>query len=92
MDNGRFNLITEAWLPVIRASGRGAHVRLDQLTDRIADDPILDLDFPRPDFRCATLEYLIGLLTVACPSSQRLGCMVEGAPIACGTRSGIRFV
>ena len=68
MDNGHaFNLLTEAWLPVIRASGRGSAVRPDQLTDRIADDPILDLDFPRPDFRCATLEYLIGLLTVACP-------------------------
>ena len=71
MDNGRFNLITEAWLPVIRASGRGAHVRMDQLTDRIGDDPIIDLDFPRPDFRCATLEFLIGLLTVA--SSPRKG-------------------
>ena len=68
MDNGRsFNLITDAWLPVVRASGRGAHVRPDELTDRIDDDPIVDLDFPRPDFRCATLEFLIGLLTVACP-------------------------
>jgi CRISPR system Cascade subunit CasA len=68
VDNGHaFNLLTEAWLPVIRASGRGSPVRPDHLTDRIADDPILDLDFPRPDFRCATLEYLIGLLTVACP-------------------------
>ena len=67
MDNGRFNLITEAWLPVIRASGRGANVRPGELTERIDDDPILDLDFPRPDFRCAALEYLIGLLTVACP-------------------------
>ena len=68
MDNGHdFNFISAAWLPVIRASGRGDRVRPDELTDLIGDDPIVDLDFPRPDFHCATLEFLIGLLTVACP-------------------------
>jgi CRISPR system Cascade subunit CasA len=68
VDNGRdFNFIAEPWLPVIRASGRGARVRPAELTDQIDDDPIVDLDFPRPDFHCATLEFLIGLLTVACP-------------------------
>jgi CRISPR system Cascade subunit CasA len=68
VDNGRdFNFITEPWLSVVRASGRGARVRPAGLTDLIDDDPIVDLDFPRPDFHCATLEFLIGLLTVACP-------------------------
>jgi CRISPR system Cascade subunit CasA len=68
VDDGRdFNFITQPWLPVIRASGRSARVRPDDLTDLIHEDPIVDLDFPRPDFRCATLEFLIGLLTVACP-------------------------
>jgi CRISPR system Cascade subunit CasA len=68
VDNGHaFNLITAAWLPAIRASGRRDRIRPAGLTDGIDADPIVDLDLPRADFRCATLEFLIGLLTVACP-------------------------
>ena len=67
MDNGHtFNLISTPWLPVIRASGRRGCIRPADLTDGINADPILDLDFSRADFRCATFEFLIGLLTVAC--------------------------
>jgi CRISPR system Cascade subunit CasA len=63
----RFSLIDTPWLPVIRASGRRQLIRPADLTDGIDADPIVDIDWPRPDFRCATLEFLIGLLTVACP-------------------------
>lgn len=62
-----FSLLETPWLPVIRASGARQLIRPADLTDGIDTDPIVDLDWPRPDFRCATLEYLIGLLTVACP-------------------------
>jgi CRISPR system Cascade subunit CasA len=65
-----FNLISALWLPVLRASGRRERVRAADLTTTIDSDPIVDLDFPRADFRCATLEFLIGLLTVACPPSD----------------------
>jgi CRISPR system Cascade subunit CasA len=63
-----FSLIDTPWLPVIRASGRRQLMRPADLTDGIDTDPTLDIDWPRPDFRCASLEFLIGLLTVACPS------------------------
>jgi CRISPR system Cascade subunit CasA len=62
-----FNLISAPWIPVIRESGRRDRIQPARLTDEIDTDPIRDLDFPRPDFRCAALEFLIGLLTVACP-------------------------
>ena len=66
MCNGHtFNLISTPWLSVIRASGQRDRIRPADLTDGIDSDPILDVDFPRADFRGAALEFLIGLLTVA---------------------------
>ena len=62
-----FNLVSSAWLPVIRASGRRERISPAHLTDGLAVDPIVDIEFARADFRCATIEYLIGLLTVAFP-------------------------
>src|SRR5207245_2853707 len=71
VDHGRaFDLISAPWLPVIRTSGRRDRIRPAGLTDGIDADAILDLDFPRADFRCATLEFVIGLLTVACPTGD----------------------
>src|SRR5713226_2321505 len=68
MRNGHtLNLIATPWIPVIRATGRRDRMRPADLTDEIDSDPILDVDFPRADFRCAALEFLIGLLTIACP-------------------------
>jgi len=61
------NLITDPWLPVRRLhSGRGT-IRPAQVTETIADDPVIAIDWPRADFRIATLELLIGLLATACP-------------------------
>jgi CRISPR system Cascade subunit CasA len=65
-----FNLISTSWLPVIRASGRRECIQPAGLTDEIDADPVRDLDFPRADFRCAVLEFLIGLLTVAYPPAD----------------------
>ena len=63
------NLITTAWLPVLRHSGP-AVIRPAQITEGLNDDPALAIDWPRPDFRIATLEFLIGLLATACPPSS----------------------
>jgi CRISPR system Cascade subunit CasA len=68
-----FNLISAPWVPVIRASGQRDHIRPADLTDGIDSDPIVDVDWARGDFRCATLEFLIGLLTVACPPADDWG-------------------
>ncbi len=61
------NLLTTAWLPVLRErSGRGL-IAPAQLTEAWDTDPVIALDWPRADFRVATLELLIGLLATACP-------------------------
>jgi hypothetical protein len=62
-----FNLVSTAWIPVIRASGQRDRIQPARLTDQIAIDPITDIDFARADFGCATVEFIIGLLTVAYP-------------------------
>lgn len=63
------NLLTDAWLPVRRASGP-ALICPAQVTDRLDDDPVLAPDWPRPDFRIATIEFLVGLLATACPPAD----------------------
>ncbi|MGD9803601.1 MAG: type I-E CRISPR-associated protein Cse1/CasA [Hyphomicrobiaceae bacterium] len=37
------------------------------MADRFAQDPIVALDFPRPDWNAAVLEFLIGLYATALP-------------------------
>ena len=39
-----------------------------QLTEGWATDPVVAVDWPRADFRVATLELLIGFLATACPA------------------------
>ena len=65
-----FCLLTQAWIPVRRASGRTLSIRPCDITDDLAGDPIVALDWPRPDFRLAGLEFLIGLLATACPPAD----------------------
>ncbi|EJC1154074.1 type I-E CRISPR-associated protein Cse1/CasA [Cronobacter sakazakii] len=56
-----FNLITTKWLPVIYRDGtRGKIAPLD-----LADENILDLILPRPDFQGAAWQFLLGLLQTA---------------------------
>ena len=67
------NLLTDAWLPVRRASGRRDVIRPAQIVDGVFDgDPVVSPDWPRADFRIATFEFLIGLLAVAMPPKDHL--------------------
>lgn len=59
------SLISSPWLPVRRRSGGRERVRPSELASRIADDPIVALDWPRPDFDLACRELLIGLYVLA---------------------------
>lgn len=62
------NLLTDAWLPVRRLSGTRDVIRPAQIVEGLAGgDPVVSPDWPRADFRIATLEFFIGLLAVAAP-------------------------
>lgn len=62
-----FSLLTRCWIPAVRARGERVTIRPAELTDAIDTNPIVALDWPRPDLRVACLELLIGLLATACP-------------------------
>jgi CRISPR system Cascade subunit CasA len=60
-----FDLLIEQWLPVRRRSRKVEIIAPFELTGCLADDPIVALAAPRPDFQGALLEFLIGLFSVA---------------------------
>lgn len=62
-----YSLISESWLPVVRRDSGAGFIRPAQIVERIETDPVIAINWPRADFRLATLEFLIGLLAVACP-------------------------
>jgi CRISPR system Cascade subunit CasA len=64
------NLLTDAWLPAERRHSGRALIRPAQITEAMQDDPVIGIDWPRPDFRIASLEFLIGLLATACPPAN----------------------
>jgi CRISPR system Cascade subunit CasA len=64
------NLIVDFWLPVRRRASGACVIRPAQLTESLDDDPVMAIDWPRADFRVATLELLIGLLATACPPAE----------------------
>jgi CRISPR system Cascade subunit CasA len=61
------NLLTDRWLPVIRRRSGRCIIRLAQITESLDKDPVIATDWPRPDFRIATMELLVGLLATAFP-------------------------
>ena len=54
------NLLTDAWIPVTRQDQRLDLIAPAQLTECV--NPIIELTAPRPDFRGALYQFLIGLL------------------------------
>ncbi len=63
------NLLSEPWIPVRRASGKRECIAPWQLTE--ADAP-LDIETPRPDFKGALLEFLVGLVQTALPPASKM--------------------
>jgi CRISPR system Cascade subunit CasA len=57
--------LTDPWLPAQRRSGRRDTILPAQIGETA--DAVMALDWPRADFRIASLEFLIGLLATACP-------------------------
>ncbi|MDQ7832765.1 MAG: type I-E CRISPR-associated protein Cse1/CasA [Desulfovibrionaceae bacterium] len=64
-----FNLLTQRWIPVRLRSGALARIAPWQLT---GDDPPVDIDIGRPDFKGALLEFLVGLVQTAMPPKNSL--------------------
>ena len=60
-----FNLLSENWIPVRREDGSAHRIAPWRITG--PDPPAVDIDTPRPDFKGALLELLIGLVQTACP-------------------------
>ena len=60
-----FDLRDEAWIPWRRRSGRVEWAPPSLIVDRLADDPVVAIAAPRPDFNGAIEEFMIGLLTAA---------------------------
>ena len=60
-----YDLRREPWIPFRRRSGRVEWGPPALLTDGFADDPVVALAAPRPDFDGTLHEFLVGLLTVA---------------------------
>ncbi|MGF3026762.1 type I-E CRISPR-associated protein Cse1/CasA [Methylobacterium aquaticum] len=61
-----FSLLTEAWIPVLRANGKPDLIRPAAITDSIETNPVVAPAWGRADFDAATREFWIGLLAVAC--------------------------
>ena len=60
-------LWTDPWLPVIRRHTGRCVIRPAQIAEFHQDKPVIAIDWPRPDFRIATLEFLTGLLATVFP-------------------------
>ena len=63
MTQSRFNLITNNWIPLKRASGTIEFVAPWRITEYHDKDPFVSPAYPRPEFNGAILEFLIGLLS-----------------------------
>ncbi len=54
------NLITDKWIPVIRQHGQQDTVAPWQIAE--TENPVMEINAPRPDFQGALYQLLIGLL------------------------------
>jgi CRISPR system Cascade subunit CasA len=66
-----FNLIEKQWIPVLRRDGTKTMIAPWEVTGQFADNPVVSLNAPRPDFNGALIQFLIGLVqTTAAPASR----------------------
>lgn len=65
-----FNLLTNPWLPIVRQDGTKSVIAPRGITEDISANPVIAVDWPRADFRLATMELLAGLIATACPPAD----------------------
>ncbi len=73
-----FNLLRDPWLPARRAGGQIDRIRPAEITGDIDNNPVVAIEWPRPDFRIACIEFLIGLIATACPPADDEDGWIEG--------------
>ncbi|MEW6593572.1 MAG: type I-E CRISPR-associated protein Cse1/CasA [Thermodesulfobacteriota bacterium] len=66
----KFNLIDEQWIPAKRRDGSTGKIAPHEVTKDFADNPIISLDAPRPDFNGALIQFLIGLMQTVAASKN----------------------
>ncbi len=64
------NLLTDRWIPVTRRQSGRDVIAPSAIVRDLDRDPVIAINWPRPDFRIATLEFLIGLLATAFPPPE----------------------
>lgn len=66
------NLIKDPWLPIVREDGVKEKIAIHQLLDNYKTNPVMELESPRPDFKNALYQLLIGIVQVsAMPKNER---------------------
>ncbi|MDA3939070.1 MAG: type I-E CRISPR-associated protein Cse1/CasA [Spirochaetia bacterium] len=66
------NLIKDPWLPIVRKNGTKEKIAIHKLLDNYSDNPAMELEAPRPDFKNALYQLLIGIVQVsAIPEKER---------------------
>ena len=65
-------IIKDSWLPVVRKDGVKDKIAVHQLLDNYKINPVMELEAPRPDFKNALYQLLIGIVQVsAMPDKER---------------------
>ncbi|EMO88902.1 type I-E CRISPR-associated protein Cse1/CasA [Leptospira noguchii] len=65
------NLLQDKWITVVRKNGEAEKIAPFEITDKIVTNPILEIITPRPDFKGALYQFLIGLFqTVYAPKDE----------------------
>ena len=57
-----FNLVHEKWIPIRRKDGTETKIAPWEITADYLSNPVVALDAPRPDFKGAHVQFLIGLI------------------------------
>lgn len=76
------NLLTSKWLEVKRLDGSKEIIAIKEINNDWENNPIISLNFPRPDWNAAVLEFIIGVffLSMAPKNTEDWGIAFENPP------------
>jgi len=66
------NLIKDPWLPIVRRDSSKEKIAIHDILRDYKENPVMELEAPRPDFKNALYQLLIGIVQVAAmPERER---------------------